>query len=30
VTDIRNDGPLDDAIAGFLAAIDGVTPGSGR
>lgn len=30
VTDIRNDGPLDDAIAGFLAAIDGVIPGSGR
>jgi ribose 1,5-bisphosphokinase PhnN len=30
VTDIRNDGPLDDAIAAFLAAIDGVTPGSGR
>jgi ribose 1,5-bisphosphokinase len=30
VTDIRNDGPLNEAIAAFLAAIDGVTPGSGR
>ena len=30
VTDIRNDGPLDEAIAAFLAVIDGVTPGYGR
>ena len=30
VTDVRNDGPLDEAIAGFLAALDGDTPRSGR
>lgn len=30
VTDVRNDGPLDAAIAAFLAALDGVSPGSDR
>jgi ribose 1,5-bisphosphokinase len=26
VTDVRNDGPLEKAIAGFLAALDGAVP----